>query len=460
MPTEIVMPRMGLTMEEGTVLAWRKQPGQAVAAGEPLLEIETDKATVEIEAPAAGVLGTILAQAGETRAVGAVVGYLLAVGEAAAGKAAADQAATGQAAAGEVAAGIAAATASQPPAASGAKPRGRAQVRASPAARHQARLHGVDLGNVAGTGPGGRVVAWNVASAPPAASAAAATPALASAVTRASPVAQRVAADLGVDLSQVAGTGASGRVMRQDVERAAAPQPPTATAAPGTVQPLTRAQRLAADRMTASFATAPHFYLHAEVDARPLLALRAALLPRLQARAGVHLTVTDLLIHFCARTLVQHPRVWAQWADGGWRQGDGIHIGVAVDTPAGLVVPVIRDAHQLGLTEIARRRADLGARARAGKLLPPDLELGVFTLTNLGMFNVDAFEAILNPPQAAILAVGRIKERALVDHGAVIAAPTLNLSLSADHRVLDGAAGARFLGDLVDLLEQPALALS
>jgi pyruvate dehydrogenase E2 component (dihydrolipoamide acetyltransferase) len=214
-----------------------------------------------------------------------------------------------------------------------------------------------------------------------------------------------------------------------------------------------------AERMTSSFHSAPHFYLHVEADARPLLALRQSLLPRLEARDGVHLTVTDLLVKFSALTLQRHPGALAQWTERGLLQPQQINIGVAVDSPHGLLVPVIRSCDQLGLSEIARYRTDLVEKARLGKLAPDELELGVFTLTNLGTLNVDFFDAILNPPQAAILASGRIKERPWVESGQVIAAPTLMLSLSVDHRVLDGAAAARFLGDLLELVETPGLAL-
>jgi pyruvate dehydrogenase E2 component (dihydrolipoamide acetyltransferase) len=440
MPVEIVMPRMGLTMEEGTVTAWLKRAGQSVRAGEPLLEIETDKTTVEIEATASGILAADVAPIGTVAPVGAVVGHLLAPGEAAAQPAAPLPQAEPPASQ----AGLPTSTASRT-----------APVRASPAARRQAHKLGMALAEVQGTGPAGRIVARNVLEA---AALAAPKPA-----GKASPLAQRVAADLGVDLNQVTGSGLSGRVTRRDVEHAAARPQAAAAEVPAPaeeIQPLSRAQRLAAERVAASFAGAPHFYMHAEVDARPLVALRSGLQPRLKERADVRLTFTDLLVKFCALTLAHHPRLLAEWTQAGLRQHHGVHIGVAVDTAQGLVVPVIRDADRLGLVEIARCRADLSERARAGKLQPQDLELGVFTLTNLGMFKVDAFDAILNPPQAAILAVGQLKERPLAEKGTLIAAPTLKLSLSLDHRVVDGATGARFLSELVDLLETPGLALA
>jgi pyruvate dehydrogenase E2 component (dihydrolipoamide acetyltransferase) len=215
-----------------------------------------------------------------------------------------------------------------------------------------------------------------------------------------------------------------------------------------------------AERMIASFTSAPHFYLHAEVNARRLLALRQELLPVLEGSDGVRLTITDLLVLICARALKLHPRVMAQYTPEGLRPGSGVHIGIATDTPNGLVVPVIRDADRLALPDLVRRRTELVERARAGRSHPQDFDAGVFTLSNLGTSRVDSFDAILNPPQAAILAVGRIVERPFVEDGQLRPVPTARLSLSIDHRVLDGAGAARFLDGVISLLEAPALALA
>ena len=444
MAIEIVMPRMGLTMEEGTLVAWLKNEGDEVQAGEPLLEIATDKTTMEIESPGSGILGGITAQPDETFPVGTVIGYLLAIGENVPGGAAAR---TTESAApptvGQLDSGVKAS-------AQAAAPR-EGKVRASPAARHVARGLGVDLATIGGTGPGGRVVAWNVK-----ASAHTLSEVSQRVMVDASPVAQRLATELGVDLSSVDGSGPGGRIMRGDVEQAAA----ALTVVSEGLQPISRAHQVMADRMAFSFRTVPHFYLHAEVDARALVALRRDLLPLLEKSAGIRLTITDLLVRLSALALAKHPQAMAQWTEEGLKLSPGVHIGLAIDAPGGLIVPVIRDADGLGLVGIAERRLELVERAGQGKLRPQDLELGVFTLTNLGMFRVDSFDAIINPPQAAILAVGRIKERPLVDDGELIAAPMFTLSLSVDHRVLDGAAAARFLGDLVELIETPGLVLA
>ncbi len=444
MAIEIVMPRMGLTMEEGTLVAWLKNEGDEVRAGEPLLEIATDKTTMEIESPGSGILGGVTAQPDETFPVGTVIGYLLAEGESRPRGAAAR---TTQ-------------SASAPPAvaldrvveasAHGVDHRER-KVRASPAARHLARTLGADLAEIKGTGPSGRIVAWNVKD-----SALAPSEISQPALVNASPVARRLATEREVDLSRVDGTGPRGRIMRGDVERVTAAQ----AVAPQALQPISRAHRVMADRMAFSFRTVPHFYLHAEVDARALAALRRDLLPLLEERAGIRITITDLLVKLTALTLARHPQAMAQWTEDGLRLASGAHIGLAIDSPVGLIVPVIRDADGLGLVGIAERRIELIDRASQGRLLPQDLELGVFTLTNLGIFRIDSFDAIINPPQAAILAVGRIRERPMVEDGELIAAPMFNLSLSVDHRVLDGAAAARFLGDLVELIETPGLAIA
>lgn len=439
MAIEIVMPRMGLTMEEGTLVAWLKNEGDEIQAGEPLLEIATDKTTMEIESPGSGILGGVTAQPDETFPVGTVIGYLLAEGESPPQGAAVR---TTQ-------------SASPPPAVAldrvvEASAHGvdlqHGKFRASPAARHLARSLGVDLAKIKGTGPGGRVVAWNVKDA-----ARAPLETSQAAPDGASPVARRLAAELEVDLSSVDGTGPRGRFMRGDVERVTAAQP---------LQPISRAHRVMADRMAFSFRTVPHFYLHAEVDARALAALRSELLPLLEESAGIRITITDLLVKLTALILARHPQAMAQWTEDGLRLPSGVHVGLAIDSPAGLIVPVIRDADGLGLVGIAERRIEMIDRASQGRLLPQDLELGVFTLTNLGMFRIDSFDAIINPPQAAILAVGRIRQRPMVEDGELIAAPMFNLSLSVDHRVLDGAAAARFLGDLVELIETPGLAIA
>ena len=435
---EVILPVLGETMNEGTVVEWQKLEGQPVRVGEVLYTLETDKTTLEVEAQAAGFLRRILVPAGQTVPVLTPVAVITSTADEDLSQHAS------QPAAAPTMAPARSAPEQALPQSPGAP--GPARRSASPRARRRARLEGIDLSLVTGSGPGGRIAERDVA-----AHLARGRPAtLQAQPPKATPLAQRAAKQLHVDLATSTGSGPGGRITLQDVERTAAANPQ----APGLL-PLSRARRLAAERMTASFTSAPHFYLHADVDVRRLAALRSSLIPRIETAAGVRLTYTDLLVKLCAMALVKHPHAMAHWTPEGLQPAPGANIGVAVDTPSGLIVPVIRKADGLSLADIARARTDLAERGRAGKLTPADLEAGVFTLSNLGMFRVDFFDAILNPPQAAILAVGRIAERPTVDNGQVIAAPRMTLSLSVDHRVLDGAAAARFLGDLVESIENP-----
>lgn len=377
MATELVMPRMGATMTEGTVVRWLKQPGAPVKKDEPVVEIETDKSTVELTAPADGVLGSWLAEVGTVVPIGQP---LVIVSDAVPG------------------------ARPEPAASSQAK-----EIRASPVAKRAAHDHGIDLALVQGSGPGGRIVEEDV--------------------------------------------------LRAVAARGAAP-PVTSTLTPPSTPPPTfeaptGIRRTAAERMTHSFTTAPHFYLQVEADASALVEWYRGVTARADQSAGATLTYTDFLIRLSAMALGEHPRANASWQAGQVRLSPSVNIGVAVATDRGLIVPVLRGVERLALTDIARQRAEMVAKAKAGKILPDDYGEGTFTITNLGMFGIDAFQAILNPPQSAILAVGRIKERPFVVNGQLVARPTLHLSLSADHRVLDGADAARFLRRITELIELP-----
>lgn len=362
MPTNVIMPALGLAQETGTVLRWLRREGERVRKGEPLLEVETDKATVELEAPADGILTGITAAAGASVPVGQVIGLILAEGE----------------------------TAAQTPGAGDAATQ---RVRASPKARRLARERGVDLASLAGTGPGGAALAADVTAA--------------------------VAADRG----------------RQ---------------APELQAPLSTTWRLMAERTTRSWTTVPHFFLLREVDATALIEGR----DRARRQGGADITYSDVLVKCAALALREHPALNARWDHDLIVTSAEINVGLAVATDQGLVVPVIHGADRLSLAEIARRRSDLVKRARDAMLRPDDLRGGTFTISNLGMYEVDAFTAIINPPQAAILAVGRIAQRVVPVDGTPAVRPMLALSLSCDHRVVDGARGAQFLTALADLLEQ------
>lgn len=454
MAVEIYMPQLSLTMTEGTVTRWLKSPGDLVNKGEPVLEIETDKATVEVEAPADGILGPILAEEGLVIPIGGIVGHVLAPGEPLPSS---------------IPSAVAALPTKGPPPATEAdedaehmalaQPR----ISASPRARHLAQQLGVDLASVAPSGPGGRIVEADVRRHADQDE---------QAIPRVTPAAQRIAERLGVDLRAVKGSGPGGRITKDDVERAAASlvsEPVPASTVPTAdegFEPLQGIRRLVAERMVHSFTSAPHAYLSAEAEATSLLRVREGLQSQVEKTTGIHLTLSDILIKICARALAEFPGINVLWSEakddrpGGLQRQRDINVGLAVATDNGLVVPVIHQADQLSLAEVVLRRGDLVARARSHKLALADLEGGTFTLTNLGMFGVDQFQAIINPPQAAILAVGRIRERPIAVEGAVVVRPTTHLTLSIDHRLIDGADGGRFLQRVVRLIEEPYLLLS
>jgi pyruvate dehydrogenase E2 component (dihydrolipoamide acetyltransferase) len=380
--TNVIMPALGMAQETGKILRWLKSDGDEVAKGDPLLEVETDKVTVEIEAPAAGLLAGLRAREGAEIPVGETVAFIVAPGE---------EAPTNGDAPREPAA---------PP-----DPAPQAsQATASP------------------DGPRRRL---------------------------ASPKARRLAAERGVDLDALAaGSGPHGAVVAADVDTAA--EAPEQAAGPEAAP--SRIWSLMAERTTQSWTSAPHFYLLREVDAGRLSSWRDVA----RRRLGDDVSFTDLLVRATAAALRDHPRVNAAWENGGVKPNEEVNVGIAVAVEDGLVVPVVHGADALGLGEIAARRAELVKRAREGALRPEDVERGTFTISNLGMYGIDAFNAVLNAPQAAILAVGRIVERVVAVEGAPAVRPRMALTLSCDHRVVDGARAAEFLDLLASLIEEPA----
>ena len=436
MATNVIMPALELAQETGKLLRWIKAPGDTVRKGEPIAEIETDKVTMELEAPASGVLSAVTAQEGDVVPVGHTIAQIAAPTEAASPLSPLGR---GQ---------------GEGPKGEGADTR----VKASPLARKIAEEHGVDLTRVktaSGKIEKADVLAYvesqRVVAAPANGGA--------GHLVAASPKARRLAAERGIDLRALKGSGPGGAVLTLDVP-AAAPS----TTGPFTTQPLTLPSpqrgegggvgtvwRIMAERMTASWTSAPHFYLVREVNVTRLVAWLATA----RKQTGAHVTYTDLLVKLVAATLVQHPRVNVSWKEGTLERHPDVNVGLAVALEDGLVVPVLHRADTLGLAELVTRREDLVARAQAGKLRPADIQGGVFTISNLGMYGVDAFSAIVNPPQAAILAVGRITDRVVPVDGQPAVQPTMVLTLSCDHRALDGARGAQFLGALADLIEEP-----
>jgi pyruvate dehydrogenase E2 component (dihydrolipoamide acetyltransferase) len=420
--TEVKLPRLGQGMESGTIVRWLKGEGDPVRKNEPLYELDTDKVTQEVEAETDGVLLKILVLDGEV-GVGTTVAVIGAEGE-------------------DPGAADAAAPAAPEPASS----TGAASTEAAPEA----------------------VAAPESEPAAESAPAAAATPtsSRSNGRVKASPLARRIARERGVDLTAVAGTGPDGRVVAKDVETAAASGGTTAGAGaasglapPAQVEiiPLTSTRKTIARRLTEAW-TAPVFQLGASVDATEMLALREDLVSGLSEGAPKP-TVNDLLVKFAAVSLIRHPAVNAQFTGEEIHRYPNANIAIAVAAPNGLVVPVISGAERLSIHEIAGVRADLVSRARDGKLTLADMANGTFTISNLGMFGVEQFTAVLNPPQVAILAVGAVKDEAVVVDGEFDIAPLLRLSLTCDHRAIDGADGAQFLQTLVALIEHPALAL-
>jgi len=427
MPANVIMPALELAQETGKVLRWLKKPGDAVRKGEPIVEIETDKVTVEVEAPAAGVLREVTAHEGDVVPVGQTIAQIFSASEVGATVTApASAASTGAVPAAPMASAIDAAAPSS--------------VKASPLARKVAEQHGVDVARVKTAS--GRVERADVLAYVEQQKATAAAR-----LAPASPKARRLAAERGVDLHIVRGSGPGGAVLAGDVpaERAAAERVAASAVGVGNVW------RIMAERMTQSWTTAPHFYLVREVNVSRLATWRE----RVAQRTGARVTYTDLIVRIVAAAVAQHPRVNVSWKERSIAQHTDVNIGLAVAIEDGLVVPVLHRADTLTLAEIATRREDLVSRAQAGKLRPADIQGGTFTISNLGMYGVDAFNAIVNPPQAAILAVGRITDRVVAVNGQPAVQPSMVLTLSCDHRAIDGARAAQFLGALADLVEEP-----
>lgn len=412
--TEIVMPRLSDSMEEGTIVRWLKADGDQVRRGEELVEIETDKATMPYESDAEGIL-RILVEEGRTLPIGEVIATVGEEAGPAPGREGAEAPAETHAAAGaEPAEGapVAAQPAPQPPAAAQAGER----VFASPVARRIARERGVDLTSLAGSGPGGRIVK----------------------------------ADVEAAAQETAGTPGT-----------PAPVPPAPAPADGesgrgtvTVTEPSRAQALIARRMAESRATVPSFTLETTVDMTTAVSLRAEM--KETALDGELVpTVNDLVVKAAAIALREQPGANGAWRDGRFERYSRVNVGVAVAGEGSLVVPTVFDADRLTLAQIAEATQGLAARVRSGEITPPELSSGTFTVSNLGMFGVRAFEAIINQPQAAILAVGAVQERPAVHDGQVVPRMLMDLVLACDHRVLYGADGARLLERIRALLEAP-----
>ncbi|WDA40675.1 2-oxo acid dehydrogenase subunit E2 [Erythrobacter sp. BLCC-B19] len=466
MALDIKMPALSPTMEEGTLAKWLVKVGDTVSSGDVMAEIETDKATMEFEAVDEGVIAEILIEEGtEGVKVGAVIARLAVEGEDAAP------------------APAPAAPAAEAPAADGPA--------ATPTARKLAEANGIDLASLTGTGPKGKITKEDVEAAiakgggapvapPPAPAQAAAAPAAPAASGEriiASPLAKRIAADKGIELAQVKGTGPNGRIVKEDVENftpsaaapaaapaAAASAPaPAATPAPAPAieggapfaeEKLSGVRKVIARRLTESKQTVPHFYLTIDIRLDPLLELRSQLNKSLEPD-GVKLSVNDLLIKALARALMRVPQCNVSFHGDTLRRYSRADISVAVAAPSGLITPVITNADTKGLAAISTEMKTLAGKARDGKLMPHEYQGGTASLSNLGMFGIKQFDAVINPPQSMILAVGAGQQQPYVVNGAIEVATVLHASGSFDHRAIDGADGAQLMEALKQLVENP-----
>jgi pyruvate dehydrogenase E2 component (dihydrolipoamide acetyltransferase) len=390
MAFSVVMPALEMAQETGKLIAWRKKEGDRVTKGEPLLEVETDKAVLEVEAPADGVLAGITAAAGADIPVGKTIAWIVAPGE-------------------------------KPPAEN-------ESAASAPAARGKTESH---AGPVAASAPQPSAVQS----------------------ARISPKARRLAKELGVDLAAVRGSGPGGEILASDVQ--AAPAASDAAPKQGGIEVPSTLGRLMAERTTQSWTTVPHFFVTREIEAGALNEYRERLTPEIERTHHIRITHTDLLVALVARVLLKHPRLNSSWTAEGIRLHDHVNMGVAIAVNDGVVAAVIPNAHGASLGEIATRRRDLAERARAGKLHPADLADATFTISNLGMHRVDQFTAIIIPPQAAILAVGSIADRVVAADGKPAVRAMMGLTLSCDHRAVDGARAAMFLSDLAEAVRQP-----
>lgn len=435
MATKVMMEALSPTMEEGRLVKWLKQVGDAVKNGDTLAEVETDKAIMELVARGDGVLRARLVEEGSTSAVGAVIGVIAAADEDIAsftGAAAASGASTAAPSPAEAPADAAPATASASAAASpsgqpvggpGATEGTEGPQRSSPLARRLAAEKGLNLAAIRGTGPGGRVILRDIEAAASAAPAPAAAPAASSGSSASKPTAIATGMQIDGEFKDVA---------------------------------LTQMRKTIARRLGESIGPVPTFYLTSEIDMTNVAKLREQMVA---AGEAFKVSVNDIVIKAVAIALTRHPECNAHWMGDSIRYFSAAHVGMAVATDDGLIVPVIRDAHLKGLGAIGKEARELAKRARERKLQPAEFTGGTFSVSNLGMFGIDQFTAIINPPEAAILAVGGTETKPVWENGQFVPRQRMRVTMSCDHRIIDGAVGAKFLQTLKQLLESPLMML-
>lgn len=439
MPTTVIMPKFEMAQETGTVSRWLKGEGDSIEKGEAILEVETDKVNMEVEAPTSGILVGIKAEVGTVVPIGQTIAYIIQPGESWSPDTA-DQR-----------------TPSRPPAPV-------SPGRVTPLAERIARAHGMDPRAVQGTGNQGRVTGKDIeahlalqssqptqAQPPPG-------------KVKAVPAARRLAREMNIPLDTVSGTGPGARIQSEDVQRVAVERSTSPTmiqdrpAIRRTIH-LTGMRRTIAERMTTSVRQAPQFTASVDVNMSRALAIVDDLRQESELETGPRVTLTTFLVKACGWALTRHPALNAALEGENILEWEDINIGVAVTVQEGLIVPVIHRVDLLGIRDIAMRLVDVSSRAREGRLRPEDVQGGTFTLSNLGMLGIDRFTAILNPPQAGILAVARVSRRPMVEEDQVVIRPMATFTLTADHRVVDGAIAASFLAALQQAVERPGVML-
>jgi len=448
MAIKVIMPQLGLTMTQGTVTKWLKKEGDWVEKGEPLLEVMTDKANMEVESPGTGILLKILAAEGTKVPITQVIAFLGEPGEKI------DEALASAASGAPAEADVPqeASVTSDPQRRDGAK------VFISPRARQAARRLNVDYTVIKGTGPDGRIVERDVIAFADSGVTKAGSP------VKMTPVARKMAESYGIDAGEIAGLKEGQRITKADVlalqkskEAAATPQAPD----PGLkIIPLAGMRKIIAERMSYNVHTAAQVTLTTEVDMTETVRMREHLLPDIERAGGFRLSYTDILVKVVARALREYPHLNATLREDCIELISDINIGVAAAVKDGLVVPVVHRADTLSITEIGAKVKDLVIRARQGKLTPDDMHGGTFTISNLGMYDIDAFTPIINLPEAAILGVGRLVQKPVVFRGEIVPRWMMFLSLTFDHRLVDGAPSAEFLRRIKHFLENPYALLS
>jgi pyruvate dehydrogenase E2 component (dihydrolipoamide acetyltransferase) len=455
MATKVYMEALSPTMEEGRLLTWLKAEGDEVKEGDVLAEVETDKATMELVARGSGVLRKRLVDEGETANVGTLIGVIAGADEEISSLVEESAQAQGPSSGAQP---------SEAPAPEAAEDEDVAEAATALAGSEHTEEHQAERGTPAESAARGATPAPDAA--------ATGNGAERSGRLKASPLARRLAEEEGVTLDSVRGSGPGGRIVKRDIEAAAKAAPAEAAAPAAAPAPapapegaeyrevqLSPMRKTIARRLTQSIGPVPHFFLTVEVDMTESMSLRKKLNDRL-ADEGVKVSPNDLIIKSVAMALRKHPWVNAAWTGESIRLYDPVHIGVAVAVDEGLITPVVRNAHRKGIAEIAQEVRELAGRAREKKLKPEEYTGSTFSISNLGMFGITEFTAVINPPEAAILAVGGIEEKVVVEKGEMVVRPRMRLTLSCDHRVIDGATGAQFLQTLRSYLEEPMMMIA